>query len=167
MNNKMSNEKLNPALRQADVSSSAFSEINKEAPKDLFVNDGCLKAVLERKNFKCNGTKYSQWNDIAMFEKYYHQWHTGILLFKQRTIDGQRIIEPLGIFDNLKHFSRRLHNELPYDKYISCMLSGSERLSISVANTLTWKDSSEFEYSLVAVFININQESSNKYHEPI
>ena len=39
----MSNEELNPALRQTDVSSSALSEINKEAPKELYVNDGCLK----------------------------------------------------------------------------------------------------------------------------
>jgi hypothetical protein len=149
------------------VSGSALSEFNKEAPKEVFVNDGGLKAVLERENFNCNGTKYSQWNDIAMFEKYYHQWHTGILLFKQHTIDDRRIIEPLGIFDNLKHFSRRLYNELPYDKYISCILFGGERLSISVANTEKWEDKSEFEYSLVAVFIDINQESSNKYHEPI
>ena len=161
------NKPLSSALHKTAVSSSALSEINKEAPKELFVNDGCLKAVIERENFNCNGTKYSQWNDIAMFEKYYHKWHTGILLFKQHTVDDRRIIEPLGIFDNLKHFSRRLHNELPYDKYITCMLFGGERLSISVANTLTWENKSEFEYSLVAVFIDINQEASNKYHEPI
>ena len=47
------------------------------------------------------------------------------------------------------------------------MLFGGERLSISVANTEKWEDNSEFEYSLVAVFIDVNQESSNKYHEPI
>ena len=46
-------------------------------------------------------------------------------------------------------------------------LVGGERLSISVANTEKWEDNSEFEYSLVAVFIDVNQESSNKYHEPI
>ena len=152
---------------KSDVDCRGLSEINKDAPKELFVNDGCLKAVLERDNFNCNGTKYSQWNDIAMFEKYYHQWHTGILLFKQSLIGERRIIEPLGIFNNLKQFSRRLHNELPYDKHISCMLFGGDRLSISVANTNEWQDNSVFEYSLVAVFIDMNQEASNKNHEPI
>lgn len=161
-------------LSQALTGSEQLKPLSK---KDIPINNGFLRAILERENVHTNHSKYTKDNDISQFEYWYNQYHTGIFYYMIEWIDEgkenkRRSVTPLGMFDNLKDFAHRLHHDIPYDKYVSTMIFGGEKLCFFIYNTKelnhTQPEKDYIEKQLCVIFLDINQvESSNNHYEPI
>lgn len=105
----------------------------------MSIKTGMLLAIADLKGVSQNT------DDLAQFEQVFNKWHTHILMTDLKWYYNVErpfvIVNPLGVFDNLVNFSRRLylevvseHRGFSRDCEFECeiMFFGGDRLSVDI-----------------------------------